>query len=164
MAGVGKVGDIDEPDEDADDGNDLGELITKVVELLLQGSWFRDLGRDAFVDVANGSVGASEDDHSLGVASDNGGAREEHVDLILQDCLLVANYCLAVLAHALALSGKNGLVDGEAVALDCNQSAVGWDARANGNIDDVTGHQLLSLDSRDVSIAKDVGLVGRVFL
>jgi hypothetical protein len=57
------------------------------------------------------------------------------------------------------------LIDGEAVALNCDESAVGRNAIADGNGDDIARDELISLDSGDMAIvADDAGLIGRVFL
>jgi hypothetical protein len=97
------------------------------------------------------------------MARDNRGAGEQHVDLILLDsaCILDGP---SVLWYTLALSGQDRLVDVEAVALDCQDPAVSGDPVANCDRDDIARNQLLSLDAFDVSVAYDLGLVGRVFL
>ncbi len=38
MSGVVEVSDVDGPDSDADEGDDLGQLLTELVELLLKRS------------------------------------------------------------------------------------------------------------------------------
>lgn len=165
VAGVVEVGDVDEPDQDADDSNDLGQAVTEVVELLLQGSGLRDLGSDALMDVADGSAGSGQNNSGPGATSDDSSSRKQNIDLILKNGLFVVNHSGGILADTLALSSKDGLVDGEAVALNGNDSAVGGDSIADSDGNNVAGDQLLSLDSRNMSsIANDVGLVGRVFL
>ena len=140
MAGVVEVGDVDQPNGNADDSDNLGEAVTKVVQLLLQGSGLGDLGGNALVNVTNGGVRSSQHDNSLGASSDDGCAGEKHVNLILQDSLLVANNSGGILADAFTLSGKDGLVDVEAVALDGNNSAIGRNAVTNGHRDNITGN------------------------
>jgi hypothetical protein len=163
VGGIVEVGNVDEPDEDTDDGNDLGESVSKGVELLLERGGLRDLRGDVFVDVANGSVGTGKDDDSGGISSDNRGTREEHVDLVLLDSVGVLDG-VRVLANTLALSRQDTLVDAEAVAVDRQNSAVGRNAIAHGHLDDVSWNQLVCLDALNLAIANDLGLVGRVLL
>jgi hypothetical protein len=163
VGGIVEVGNVDEPDEDTDNGNDLGEGVSKVVELLLERSGLRDLGGDVLVDVANGSVGTSQNNDSGGISSDNGGTREEHVDLVLLDSVVVLDG-VCVLADTLALSSQDTLVDTEAVAVDGQNSAVGRNAIAHSHLDNVSGNQLVCLDALNLSIANDLGHIGRVLL
>lgn len=164
MARVGKVGDVDEPDKNANDSDNLGELVSEVIELLLQGGRLRDLCGNALVDVADSSVRTSQDNDGSGVTSDNSCTRKQHIDLILQDRLVVANDGLEIFPDAFAFSGQDSLVHGKAVAFDRDQSAVSRDAGTNGNVNDIAWHKILSLDTGNLSIAHHVGLVGRIFL
>lgn len=117
------------------------------------------------MNVSNGSVGAGQDNNGLRATCDDGGSREEHVDLVLKDSALILDNGFVILADTLALAGQDGLVDGEAVALDCNDTAVCRDAVSDRNGDDVAGNQLLGLYSGDVAaITDNIGLVGRVLL
>ena len=127
------------------------------------------------MDVANRGVGAGQDDDSVSVASDDGGAGEEHVDLILLDSTLVLD-SVGVLAYTLTLASQDRLVNAEAIAVDAEDSAVGGNAVADSDVDNVTGDELLSLDRLNCSIAHDLsgvravllqgrnGLLGRRFL
>jgi hypothetical protein len=158
-----EMGNVDEPDKDTDDGNDLGESVSKVVELLLKRGGLRDLRGDVFVNIANGSVGSSKNNDSGSVSSNDCGAREEHVDLVLLDSVGILNG-VRVFADTLALSGQDTLVDAEAVAVDRQNSAVGRNAITHGDLDDVSRDQFVCLDALNFAIANDLGLVGRVFL
>lgn len=115
------------------------------------------------MDIANGGVGASQNDNGVGVARDNGSTREEHVNLILLDSILVLD-SLGVLAYTLALASQDRLVDAEAVAVDAEDSAVGGNAVADSDVDNVTRDQLLGLDRLNCSIAHDLGGVCAVLL
>lgn len=163
VGGIVEVGNVDEPDEDTDNGNDLGEGVSKVVELLLERRRLRDLGGDVLVDIANCSVGTSQDNDSGGISSDNCGTREEHVDLVLLDSVVVLDG-VSVLADTLALSSQDTLVDTEAIAVDRQDSAVGRNAIAHSYLDDVSGNQLVCLDALDLAITDDLGHIGRVLL
>jgi hypothetical protein len=69
------------------------------------------------------------------------------------------------LANALTLASQDSLVDGKAVALNGNQTAIRGDAVTNSHSDDITRHKLVGLDTRDMAVVPDhVGLVGRVLL
>ena len=74
MARVGKVAEVDDPDEDADDGNDLGQLLAKVVDLLLQRCLFADLRADRGVNVADGSLRSGSHNKRLRFAGNDGRA------------------------------------------------------------------------------------------
>ncbi|KAI6760189.1 hypothetical protein HG531_013390 [Fusarium graminearum] len=80
---VVEVGDINEPDQDADDSNDLGQFVTEIVKLLLQGGRLRDLSSDALVNISDGGVGTSEDDDGSSATSNHCCSREQHVGLVL---------------------------------------------------------------------------------
>ncbi|KAI6754271.1 hypothetical protein HG530_012785 [Fusarium avenaceum] len=147
MAGIVEVGDVDKPDQNANDSNDLGQAVTEIVKLLLQGGGLRDLSSDALMDISNSSAGASKNDDSSGATSNNSCSREQHVGLILQDCLIIVDNLRSALSDTLTLSGKNCLVDREAVAFDRDDSAVGRNTIANGDSNDVARNQLLGLDS-----------------
>ena len=62
VSGVVEVSDVDDPDGDADEGDDLGQLLTELVELLLKRGLdllgLAHLGTDA----ADGGVQAGADD------------------------------------------------------------------------------------------------------
>lgn len=97
------------------------------------------------------------------MSNHDGGAGEQHVDLVLLDGLGILDGA-GVLAHTLRLAGQDTLVDAEAVAVDGEQAAVGGDAVAHGHDDDIAGDQVLGLDALDLAVADRLGLVGRVFL
>jgi hypothetical protein len=163
MSGIVEMGNVDEPDKDTDDGNDLGESVSKVVELLLERGGLRNLGGNVLVDIANRSVGSSKNNDSGSVSSNNCGTREEHVDLVLLDSVGVLDG-VRVFADTLALSSQDTLIDAEAVAVDRQNSAVGRNAITHGDLDNVSRNQLVGLDALNLAIANDLGLVGRVFL
>jgi hypothetical protein len=83
--------------------------------------------------------------------------------LILLDGACILNGVRAF-GHALALTSQDGLVDIEAVALDGQNPAVCGDPVTNCHRDDVSRHQVVSLDAANVPIAYDLGFVSRVFL
>ena len=68
MRRIPEVPDVDEPDEDADDGDHFCEHVPKVVQFAFERRLFGDLGRDGFVDVADGGALAGEDDDGAGGA------------------------------------------------------------------------------------------------
>jgi hypothetical protein len=121
------------------------------------------LSSDALVDIANSGVGTSQNNDSVSVSSDHCGAREKHVGLILLDSILVLDG-LGILAYTFALASQDGLVDAEAVAVDAEDSAVGGDAVADSDINDITRDKLLGLDRLNCSIAHDLGGVCAVLL
>ena len=117
------------------------------------------------MNITNSGARASENNDGLGTSRNDGGSGEEHVDTVLKNCLIILDHSIVFLADTLTLTRQDGLVDGEAVALDCDESAVGRDAIAYGNSDNIARDELISLDSGDMSIVPDdAGLIGRVFL
>jgi hypothetical protein len=71
---IPEVAEVDQPDEDTDNRDDLGEHISKVIQLAFKRRFFRDLGGDGLMDVANSSAGTRKDDDSLGGSIDDRGS------------------------------------------------------------------------------------------
>lgn len=69
-----------------------------------------------------------------------------------------------IFPNALAFTGENGLVDGKAVALDRQNSAIRRYPVSNRNRNDISGNQLFGADAANVPITDNLGFVGRVFL
>jgi hypothetical protein len=159
---IPEVANVDDPDENADDGDDLGECVTKVVELTLQRRLLADLRADALVDVANRGLGAGVDDDGRARPVHNGRAGEKHVRLVLLHRAGVL-HGLEILADGLALAGKDGLVDPEVGRCDGQEASVGRDLVADGDGDDITRHEILGVDAGDLTITEDLGLIRRVF-
>lgn len=85
MSGVVEVTNVDGPDSDADDGDDLGQLLTELVKLLLQGSLdLLSLGHLG-TDLANSGVEASADDDTTSLAGGDVGTGEQDVLLVLRE-------------------------------------------------------------------------------
>jgi hypothetical protein len=85
--------------------------------------------------------------------------------LVLQDSLGVLDNRRVILANTFTFSSKNSLINGKAIALDSNDSAIRRNTVSHSNSDNITRNQLVGLYSGNVStIANYVGLVGRVFL
>jgi hypothetical protein len=115
------------------------------------------------VDVADGGRGAGEDHNGCRMSCNHSCSREESVDLVLLDSFQVLD-SNGILSNTLTLSSEDSLVDGEAVTLNCQNSAVCWDPISNSNSNDVSRDQLFRSDPGNMSIAYNFGLVGRVFL
>ena len=115
------------------------------------------------MNISNGCVATGQDDEGSRVASDNSGARKQHVDLVLFDGIFVLDGA-GILRDALALSGEDGLVDIETIAVDRQNPAVCGNSVADGDRYNIARHQIICLDTGDAAIANDLGLVGRVFL
>lgn len=155
--------DVDQPDHNTDDGNDLGQNVTKLVQLLLEGGRLGDLRGDALVDVANCGIRSGQDNNRVGVSSDDGSTREKHVDLILLDSLIILDG-VRLFANTLALTSQDTLVDAKAIAVDAEQSAIGGNLVSNRYINHISRDQLFRLDALNLSITNDLGGVGTVFL
>ena len=56
MRGMPEVPEVDKPHEDADNRDDLGEHVSKVIQLALQRSLFANLRRNGLVNVADGRI------------------------------------------------------------------------------------------------------------
>lgn len=163
MGRLAKVPNVDDPNQDANGGNDLGQHVTKVIQLLLERRRGRDLRRDALMNVTNGSATASQDDNRSRMARYDRRARKQHVDLVLLDSILVLDR-LDALSDALALAREDRLVDAEAVGLERQNAAVGWDAVSDRDGDDVAGNELVGLDAPELAVANNLCVEGRVFL
>ena len=155
--------DIDDPDEDANDGDHLCQHVAKVIQLLLERRRFRDLRDNVLMDISNGSGGARLDDNGRGVARDDRRSREDEIGLVLLDRVFVLDG-VRVLGNTLALPCQDGLVDAKTVAVDCNDATVCGDTVSNRDVQDVTGDEVLCLDSLGQTIANHLGLIGRIFL
>ncbi|KAK5624687.1 hypothetical protein RRF57_000402 [Xylaria bambusicola] len=164
VARISKVGYVDQPYKDTDDSDNLSKSVAEVVEFLLQRCGLRNLGSDALMNVADGGVGSSQDDHSFRTSSHYGCSREEHVRLVLKHSLLVSDNICMILANTLTLACQDGLVNSEAVAFDGNNPTIGRDAVTNGDRDDISWYKLFSLDTRDMSVSNDTCDIGGVFL
>jgi hypothetical protein len=77
MTRIIKVANVDDPDEDTDDGDDLGEEVSKVVDLLLEGRLLRDLSGDGQVNVTDGGGSSSGSDDGLSLSVDDGSSLRE---------------------------------------------------------------------------------------
>lgn len=71
VRGIPEVPEVDEPHEDADDRYDLGEHVSKVIQLALQRSLFADLRRNGLVNVADGRVLTRKNNDSARVPTYN---------------------------------------------------------------------------------------------
>lgn len=74
VSGVREVAEVDDPNEDTNDSNNLCELLSKVVDLLLERSLLADLGGDGGVDVAERGLGTGGGDDCEALAGDDGGS------------------------------------------------------------------------------------------
>lgn len=72
VTGIVEIPDIDDPDKNADSCNDLGQDISKLVDLLLERCLFGDLGGDGSVDVAESGECPRGRDNGFTRAIDNG--------------------------------------------------------------------------------------------
>lgn len=117
--------DVDEPDEDANDTDDLGEEISKLVELFLQRGlfalllrnvdrnlercflfvlfWFgSSISRKSKAHLSNLGLRTSVDNDGTSLTHGDGGARKHKVNLVLDGRLLADRLDLLHLADALA--------------------------------------------------------------
>ncbi len=77
MCWVPEVTEIDQPDKDTDNRDDLGKHVTEVVKLPLEWSFFADLRRNRFVNVANSCTIPSERDNCTRCSIYNAGTLRE---------------------------------------------------------------------------------------
>ena len=124
VSGVVEVSNVDGPDSNADESDHLGELLTELVELLLEGSLDLLSLSHLVSDLANGGVGAGTDDDTPGLAGSHIGAGEDDVLLVLVDGPGVGDG-LGVLDDRHRLSGQDGLVNTEGGGVDLYQTEVG---------------------------------------
>jgi hypothetical protein len=68
------------------------------------------------------------------------------------------------LANALALSGQDGLVQAERIAVNGEYAAVGGDTVAYRNMNDIARNEVVGLDFLGYAISDDLGFIGRILL
>jgi len=84
MRWVGKVADIDDPDKDTNNADHFREHVTKVVQLALERRLFGDLGRNGFVNVADGCLLSGIDDDGPSITIDDGGSLQPQIRFLVE--------------------------------------------------------------------------------
>src|ERR1700712_5106525 len=97
---------VDEPNQSVDNSDNLGQRITKIIELFLEWGRLRDLRSNALVNVSNGGIRTCKSDNRNCMSSSNSRSRENHVDLILLDSVLVLD-CRWCLSNTLTLASQD---------------------------------------------------------
>lgn len=115
------------------------------------------------MDITNRSRASSQRNHGAGMSSGNSGSRKQHVDLILLDGLVILDR-LNVLSNTLTFTSQESLINAEAVAVNRQKTAIGGNLVTDGDVDDVTGNEVLGLDCSEVTITEDFRIIGGVFL
>ena len=115
------------------------------------------------MDVSNRRVTTGQDYQRSRMPRNNRSTREEHIDLILLDSVLILDGP-GILGYTLALSSQDGLVDVEAVARNGQDPAISGYPVTDCDRDDISVDQLVGLYAFDMSVTYDFRFVGRVFL
>lgn len=163
MSLIAEVSDIDEPDKDTDNHDNLRQNVAEIVQLLLQRRRLRDLRRDAGMNIPNSRRIPRQSHHSPGMSNGHGSSREQHIDLVLFYRLVIPNWT-CVFSNAFTFTGKDGLVDAEAVALDRQDSAIGRDTIPDGDVNDIAWNKLFGTDPGDVTVTDDLSFVRGVLV
>jgi hypothetical protein len=111
------------------------------------------------MDVSNRGVTTRQDNQRSRMTCDNRSTREEHINLVLLNSILILDGP-GILGYTLALSSQDRLVDVEAIARDGQNPAVSGYSVTNCNRNDISRNQLISLDAFDMSVAYDFRFVG----
>ena len=148
MSRVVEVSNVDGPDSNANESDDLGKLLTKFIELLLEGCL--DLLRLShfITDLADSGVGSSTDDDTPGLAGSNIGSGEDDVLLVLVDGSGIGNG-ITVLDDGDRLTGQDRLIYTKSGGVDLNETEVSGDFVTNRDLDDVSGNNVDSFDFLD---------------
>jgi len=115
------------------------------------------------MDVSNSGVSSSKHYNRIRMSCDYRGAREEHVDLILLDSLLIFD-SLDIFSYTFTLACQDRLVNLERVALYRQETTVGGYPVAYRDSDDISWHKVLRFYTLRCAIPDNLGLIGRVFL
>merc|ERR1719438_540928 len=144
VSGVVEMSNINGPDGDADEGDDLGQLLTEFVELLLERS-LDFFGLSHFIsDLANGGVDTSSDDDTTSLAGGNIGAGEDNVLLVLVDGSWIRNR-ITVFDDGDRFSGQNRLVNTEGGGVNLTKTKISRNLVTNRDLNDVSGNNIHSL-------------------
>ena len=123
----------------------LAKLLSKFIQLLLQGSLYvlgvSHLGPDP----SNGRVQSCANDDTPGLASGDIGSREDKIKLVLVDRLGIFDG-LSMLDDGDRLSGEDGLVNPECGGHDGDEPDVSGGLVAHRDLHNVPGHQLAGAD------------------
>uniref|UniRef100_A0AAG5DA10 Uncharacterized protein n=1 Tax=Anopheles atroparvus TaxID=41427 RepID=A0AAG5DA10_ANOAO len=145
VGGIVEVSDVDGPDGDANQRDDLGQLLTELVQLLLQRRLDLLRLRHFRADLTDGSVQTGADDDTAGLTGRNVGTGEQDVLLVLVDGARVRDG-VGVLDHRNRLTGQDGLINADGGGVDLDQADIGRDLVTDGHLHDVTRDDLLGAD------------------
>ena len=126
MSGIVEVSDVDGPDGDADDRDNLGELLSELVEFLLKRGLLSLGFGHLRADFTNLSGQASSKDDTAGFSGGNVGSREQTVLLVLIHGTGIG-HGIGVLNDGNGFSSEDGLIDAERRGVDLDQTQVGRD-------------------------------------
>jgi len=159
--GIIELKEVHGPHQSADDEDDLGELIGELVELLLQWSVSLILFSlvDFGVDAANRGVHTSVSNHADSVSAVNHSGAEEHVLLVLKH-LGISSHRFDGLLYRDRFTSERGLASHERNALDFDDSQVGGAKVTSGNLNNVAGDKLDSLELLPLRVAQNLALLG----
>lgn len=115
------------------------------------------------MDIPNRCRVSRQSYHSPRMSNGHGSSREKHIDLVLLDRLVILNWT-SVFPNALTFTGKDGLIDTEAVALDRQNTAISRDTIPDSNVDDVTWDKLFGANSGNMTVTNDLSLVRGVLI
>lgn len=115
------------------------------------------------MDVSDGGRVSRQNHNGLSMSDCHRRSGEEHIDLVLFYGTLVRNRT-DILADTFALTRQNGLVNAEAVALDGNQTAVGRNLVAHGDVYDVSRHEFIGADADQVAVTNGLSFTRRVLV
>mmetsp|Transcript_86732 Transcript_86732/g.250308 ORF Transcript_86732/g.250308 Transcript_86732/m.250308 type:complete len:378 (-) Transcript_86732:474-1607(-) len=161
MHGIEKMLVVDKPHDSADEEDDLREQLTELLDFLLQGRLLFLLGRilHCRLDNADLSLHARGSHDADAAAVRNRGGRVEHVDLGLDDAVLLLHR-FDLLGHALGLARELGLLNPDGRRIQLDAAHVRRNLVADLDLDNVTGHDILRVDLLPLAISQNLGVIG----
>uniref|UniRef100_A0A182WLP1 Uncharacterized protein n=1 Tax=Anopheles minimus TaxID=112268 RepID=A0A182WLP1_9DIPT len=145
VGGIVEVTDVDGPDSDANQRDNLRQLLTELIQLLLQRGLdflgFRHLGTD----LTDGSVQTSADDNTACLTGGDVGTGEQNVLLVLVDSARVRDG-IGVLDHGHGLTSQDGLIDTDGGGEDLDQTDISRDLVPDRHLNHITRDDLLGAD------------------
>lgn len=159
-----KMSDVYKPDKDANNRNDLGKLISKVIELALQRRLFLFLIilGNTRVDGTDGGSATGKDNKGLGGTIDNSSAGEKDIGHVLLNSRVVLDHSVR-LANRHRFTSEHGLVDSERGRGKGENSTISGDPVTNVNRNNVARDERRGRDPRKTAVTENQGFIRRVF-
>uniref|UniRef100_A0A2M3YY06 Uncharacterized protein n=1 Tax=Anopheles braziliensis TaxID=58242 RepID=A0A2M3YY06_9DIPT len=145
VGGIVEVSNVDSPDGDANQRDNLRQLLTELIQLLLQRRLDLLGLRHLSTDLTDGRVQTSANDNTARLTGSNVRAGEQNVLLVLVDGTRIRDG-IGVLDHRDRLTGQDGLIDTDGGGVDLDQTDISRDLVTDRHLDHIAGNDLLGAD------------------